>query len=328
MISQISKFSFINKLNSWKTDVWYYNTSVIDAAETIAVKKGYKIAYYEIEKNNKIVALLPLKYKKKNFFFSYSELLISKDLGIDNIELLIDWNQVDENIFYSLAKIFSKTELHHLKIVNKLIDSKLISSNRKVLFLETENHEIDFSKNFKQNIRTAKNRIEKNDSYNFSLINSENINFINEFESFTTNHINSKTTTSWKDDFFKQLLNKTQSNVNAKFIIYKLEINNKTVAGIFGWVKNNVFYFNQSYYFKEYSQYSPIILIIDDFCKNKHLIKEIKIFDFMRGTEKYKSNFTKKYYKVCNLEIRSSSYNLFFKLFKLVSLKWLKQKPQ
>ena len=311
MISKIPKNIFFDLLKLWQTNLWYYDENVINAAEKIAESKGFEISYFKIVENGNVIGLFPIKFKKRHCFFKYGEYLISKDLGIDNIELLIDWSKTDVRIFKSLEAIFTKIELHHLKSNVAYINTHYQVSSRKILFLDCKNHNSNYSKNFSQNIRTAKNRISKTGTFNFVFQESNQVNFFKKFNLFANNHFSNKNNSSWNDVFFRLLFDNkigSETNLNYKFLTCELQINDETVAGIFGWEQDGVFYFNQSFYIKEYAQFSPVVLIVDYFCENALKNYSITCFDFMRGTEKYKSNFAKEFYHIYNLEIRSSVY--------------------
>lgn len=319
MIYKIPKNIFFDLLEQWQTGIWYYSKNVIDAAENDALAKGYKVSYFKIVQNGDVVGLFPIKFKNRRFFFKYGEYLISKNLGIDNIELLIDWNKTDIRIFKLLESIFTKIELHHLKSNSGYTNTNYQVGARKILFLDVNSHNSNYSKNFRQNIRTAKNRMLKEGTFNFIIKESADTGFIENFNLFVNYHFANKRESTWNDRFFKLFIGKISNfdnNLNCKILTCELQINDKTVAGIFGWIENGVFYFNQSFYLKDYAQFSPVVLIIDFFCENAQKMFNISCFDFMRGTENYKTNFAKDFYQVYNLELRSSFYKRLLKLKK------------
>lgn len=311
MLNNISKSEFLLLLKQWNSKLWYYDDLVINAAELIAIEKGYKVLYYKFEQAGCVHALFPLRYKERRLFFKYGEYLISKDLGIDNIELLVNWNLARIEIFYELEKVFSKLSFNVLKFNSIFSDLRYKLFERKILYLDIPNRKSNYSKNFSQNIRTAKNRLEKSTKFTYHFNDSEQDGFMTIFNSFAIAHFKNKLHSTWLEPFYRlifQSRKRLATTLSARFVICELAINEEKVAGIFGWIDNGVFYFNQSYYKDEFATYSPVILVIEYCCEQLNKLFDVKTFDFMRGTEDYKSRFAKDFYAVQSFELTSPVY--------------------
>lgn len=306
----ISRTEFILGLKKQDIKDWYFHEVVLEAAEEIALKKGFKITYYEFSLKGEVIALIPFRFKYRRLFFKYGELLLSKELGIDNFNLMANWEHCGDTIISSLRRLFTKVSLNVL-LDQDYFERQAINS-RQILIMKINGRELFYSKNFKQGIRTAKNRASNLSDVDYKLVTSNEIGFANTLYEFSVNHYQTKVNSKWNYGFYKAIINQISPQNHDQlptFLILELYLEKKLVASIFGWIAKDTFYFNQSFYNESAKFYSPIILLIEKCCNILEKDFLVNYFDFMRGNEKYKLRFTSSYYKVFNLELTSSTYD-------------------
>lgn len=309
-IRVISRPEFILGIKKQDIKDWYFHDVVLKAAEEIALKKGFEITYYEFTLKGEVIALIPFRFKHRRLFFKYGEMLLSKDLGIDNFNLMANWEHHGDAIISSLRRLFTKVSLNVL--MNQDYFERQAINSRQILIMKINGRELIYSKNFKQSIRTANNRASNLLDVNYKLVTSNEIGFANTLYEFSVNHYQTKVNSKWDYEFYKAIINQISPQNHKQlptFLILELYLEKKLVASIFGWITKDTFYFNQSFYNESAKFYSPIILLIEKCCNILEKDYLVNYFDFMRGNEKYKLRFTSSYYKVFNLELTSSTYD-------------------
>jgi len=169
------------------------------------------------------------------------------------------------------------------------------------------------STNAKQNLRTAQNRLRKNNLHtDFSLLGRNDLEKI-DFQSlkriYKDRNRSKEGSQSWQSKLYVNLdsifkgypdMFDLMETLETDFSLGVLRINGNLAAYFFGFCKKQSIEINRVAIVHEYKFYSPGILLFHEFIKN-HISKGLRVVDLTVGDEKYKYDLGGKTHEVFNI---------------------------
>lgn len=156
---------------------------------------------------------------------------------------------------------------------------------------------LSLSSNFRQDIRTQYNHLEKSGLlHSFSSKEMDIEVLLNSLINIHLNDIASKNKTSFLKtemgrNFLKEIINKFEKQGWIR--INMMHINDKIAAYALGFKYGNKYYYWNIGKDNNFSHFSPGKLLLQHMLKEKFLKKSIEEFDLLRGEEDYKYRWTK-----------------------------------
>lgn len=312
--------------NSNNTNHSFQRIEIIKACNSIYYKlrRQSVISFFVVYKNDNLVLIAPLRIKKQiayiagyyammdynDFIYNEKMELSSQKEAIEGLMNFLRKKKIKE-IRFNFVDINSNT----YKILNELDLLHNISEVTNVCITIPEKYDTYFntlSKQTKQNIRTARNRLKKDD-------------FKIQFDWYAESTTNKKMKKINKKDTLLYLLrqkNKYRRNYIHNFyikyfhyatvvsnndfcIIAELKINNELAGFYKGYLNGNKdsIEIPRLAINEKYSHYSPGILLIDESIKYISSKTKIKRFDLCRGSEIYKIRMGGNENITCNFSV-------------------------
>lgn len=280
----------------------------------ILKNKGKMNFYVVFDKDNPII-VAPIFIKKKTAtiagtdeFFDYVDLFYRMDIKKEELKkaffILIDflkkhgissirWNYIPED---SISREF----LQSLKVEYKQIDNTNIS------FMRYEDYLSSLSKSTKQNLRTAENRL-KRDDRKFELLSNLKNSLPDRILQQCIDIYCERQREKYGKGFFNQLMIKTfnystEMLRKQKGVIIVLTIDNNVAAFMFGYINS----IRKSYEVpklaisEEYSFYSPGMILVNRSIQMFAETTDIRLLDLCRGIEQYKMKMGGEIYHTYN----------------------------
>lgn len=275
-----------------------------------------EVAYYIAYEENEPLIIMPVERKRNEAailgvyeYFDFADIFYRDD--VDNIQL--------QRAFSELLGYLKSVDIHKLcwnYLPNDSKSKELLLNNKFVPILEVDNVIIRFddyqshikslSKSTRQNLRTAENRLKK-DEKNCRLISNYN----GPIEHHIINGCIDIYFRRQKDKYGKDLLNQFMiKTINYSTLMMKknkgclmvLEIEGKVAAFMFGYInqEKNSYEVPKLAVNDDYAFYSPGMVLINrtlEYFENKTTIRAL---DLCRGTEDYKLKMGGEIYKTYN----------------------------
>ena len=260
-------------------------------------------------KQDKPFFLIPL-YKINFFFYTelrymgdplndYNQPLIDPRVNISQDEIDDIWNKIFNESKCDLINLNrEKNDIHNFRYLSKFKKNNNIGGHYSDILTEWDFFYIDKkSKKARYNLKRQEKQLSKLGLINYTIKESENIDFflekMIEFKSsfYSKNNIkNIFISITFKKkfiQFYKNLNEKKLLSINC------LYLNNKIIAIHIGYIYKNSFYYIFPSYNLKYKEYSPGILLLK-FIMEHTFNNNFSKFDFTIGDEEYKSSWSNK----------------------------------
>lgn len=168
------------------------------------------------------------------------------------------------------------------------------------------------SKSVKQNIRTAYNRLKRDElDYKLTIVDrndTANIDFNKLKELYALRNVHRKEEHNWKVKLFQSLNNSFSAQVDmfeletlkqTDFTLGLLEFKNELAAYFFGFERNGKIEINRVVINEAFKFYSPGMILFNEYIKIA-FEQDIKVIDLTNGDEKYKFDLGGKIHNVYN----------------------------
>lgn len=277
------------------------------------------MVFYVVSDESDVLIIAPVFIKKKivtvagtDEFFDYVDLFYRMDVGKKHLRCAFDslmgffrsngisvvrWNFIPEE---SISRDFLLDLQCEIKQTN----------NIEIPFLKYEDYLLMLSKSTKQNLRTAENRLRR-ENKSFKLLSSLSDYFSDEILQQCIDIYCARQREKYGKGLLNQLMIKT-FNYSTEMLrkrmgfILALTIDGNVAAFMFGYINNT----RKSYEVpklaisKEYAFYSPGMILINKTIQLFADKTDIRILDLCRGTEQYKINMGGKVYHTYNYTIK------------------------
>lgn len=302
-------------------DMTYYQSykwNVIVQRFTPRYKGICRLLYVVVKLDESIVLIAPLWLITNSFLFvnkkgayiagrrGWSDYLnfIYANCSNDVFKVLFDYihNELHLN-FCCLEQIKENTKLYAYLKQNMTFDKDSSITCVSLMIPDTiDSYKLKLSKNSKQNIRTAHNRLNKDSKFiTFSFNDCPNLKICTSMREERVMIKNEMKIYSLKD-----LINYLKGKLKSKFMIsfpsYLPFFEDKSLRFISAYIDGELaayFCYGLDEYHQEavlmavgtnhtFSKYSPGILALYAYVSNQILCKEVLLLDFTRGDEKYK----------------------------------------
>lgn len=294
---------------------------------------NYKLYIILIKHNDNILGFCPLMKIRKLLYteirfiaynwYSYMDFIISNEYREKSLECLISYlKYMKGNYVYNFDSI-SETSKNLNILMSYLIKDKVRYFTKAI-----ESRYIDINggsfedyyktrskhNSIKQIIKT-KQKLSKLGNLNYGKLNNERLDeiFILHEKRWKSKINGSKFSVGESREFFKQLALKDSYPFNAD--IYSLLFNDKLIAFVYAIKYNGRFLFYRVAHDDDFAKYCPGLLIIYEVVKNA-FDEKFKIFDFSRGFERYKEEWTGKLVNVESFTFSNSGFVSSLILFK------------
>lgn len=284
-------------------------------------------------KTNDICAIFPLLLEEKGnmllyrpwgVMFGYPQPIISSTICDSHLQNLLSYLKAKHKrivIDFGPSKIDWYSEIEFEKLYTQIPKfHAVLQIKRDAPFIDLNKGRIPASQNLSQNIRTAQNRIKKDNKtfeFHFNVLDSaQRSNLLKTYESL---HLNrwpkSNFNQSEYSEFHKRLFLHENSTV-----ISSLVIDSSISAIALGTIKLNTFFLFGICFNPSFTKYSPGILLLNELTSSLKS-KSINTFDFMNDLEGYKTKWT----SLVNVRYQ---YIFFSSFYDFIKFKWtlLKQK--
>ncbi|NCP83570.1 MAG: GNAT family N-acetyltransferase [Bacteroidetes bacterium] len=315
-----SKLTYFSSLEWHQVVLGFYRN-------TFLTKKINKLIYFTVSLNSnpeiKILGFFYISIKKEGRVINFSHLLGPSDyydfVSEDTISAIMITNVIKQ-----IQKDFKVTEIRfaHIKATSKIIDAiiDIGDFNKTALDCVAINLPGDYeiylqslSKSVKQNLRTAYNRMQKN-NIELKLIvqgkdNYESIDFNVLKNKYQERNAYRKEKLIWKSRIFKKvdcLFSKEldmfdfEQIKNTDFTLAILEFNGELAAYFFGFKRLNKIEINRVVINDMFKFYSPGMLLLNEFIK-EGIKEKLEIIDLTVGDEKYKYDLGGKTHEIFNI---------------------------
>lgn len=286
----------------------------------------YKLTYFVVKDQNETVLLIGFffirnKWNKKYLNFThlvgpsdYYDLIYSDDFDgalIPNVieQILNDYKASG----FCISNI--KSDSKFLLAVSAMERIKFDKLNCVSIELPDsyDSYVSLLSKNARQNLRTAQNRLMKNNlNLKFTLFGNKDLHEINfpELKALYKQRNKGKYQKSnWKSKLYSNIDNLFRDGVDmfdlkelreTDFTLGKLEIDNELAAYFFGFTIVNRIEINRVVINDKFAFYSPGILLLNEFIKSM-IGKNLRIVDLTVGDEKYKYDLGGNTHEIFNI---------------------------
>ena len=309
---------------TWRGGHYCYNIELLEEVKdgpykirNILKNRG-KMAFYVVYDASEPLIIAPIFAKNKivtvagtDEFFDYVDLFYRRDIEKgclkDAFASLMDFFRSRGNFVvrwnYIPEESISREFLLDSKCKFKLID------NTEISFLKYENYLSMLSKSTKQNLRTAENRL-KRENKTFKLLSSLCEPLSDEILQQCIDIYCERQREKYEKGLFNQLMIKTfnystEMLRKRKGIIMALTIDENVAAFMFGYI-NDV---RKSYEVpklaisEKYAFYSPGMILVNRSIQLFADMTDIRVLDLCRGTEQYKIKMGGKIYHTYNCTI-------------------------
>lgn len=309
---------------TWQGGHYCYNIELLEEVKdgpykirNILKNRG-KMAFYVVYDESEPLIIAPIFAKNKivtvagtDEFFDYVDLFYRRDVEKgclkDAFASLMDFFRTHGNSVvrwnYIPEESISREFLLDSKYEFKLID------NTEISFLKYENYLSMLSKSTKQNLRTAENRL-KRENKTFKLLSSICEPLSDEILQQCIDIYCERQREKYEKGLFNQLMIKTfnystEMLRKRKGIIMALTIDENVAAFMFGYI-NDV---RKSYEVpklaisEKYAFYSPGMILVNRSIQLFADMTDIRVLDLCRGTEQYKIKMGGKIYHTYNCTI-------------------------
>lgn len=312
--------SYFASLNWHKVVLEFFN-------DTYLTKRIFTLHYYKVNctanSNAFMIGFFFFNKVKKTLHFShllgpsdYYEFLSTEtfdnELVLQTFSLLkhdfkakkIFFNHIkDETLVYTFKTKFPNVSVNEVSCVGIAIPTD------KKMYLDS------LSKNVRQNIRTACNRLDR-DGKNISMITTDATSFsYKEFlklrDLYFRRNTSKKQVVHWKSKCYKMLdclfqhpkdLFETKALSKQKYTLVKLQIDDEIAAYFFGFKNNTSMVVNRVVINDEFKFYSPGLLLISTFIQDAKNT-DLTYFDLTVGDEKYKFDLGGTIHPIFNITI-------------------------
>jgi hypothetical protein len=292
-------------------------------------KKLLKLQYFSVKSIDSQIAVIGFFFvnrygAKKNIQFShilgpsdyYDFVYNTNNMSFTDLKEIIKSIQSD----YNATRVSISMVKEDSIVANTLLNDDRISKIKlpAVAIKLEENYDQylqSLSKSVKQNIRTAYNRLKRDElDYKLTILNrseAESIDFKKLKELYTLRNGFRKEKHNWKVKLFQTLNNSFNEPVDmfdlsalkqTDFTLGILEFNNELAAYFFGFKQNNKIEINRVVINETFKFYSPGMVLFNEYIKIA-FEQNLKIIDLTNGDEKYKFDLGGKIHNVYNATI-------------------------
>jgi CelD/BcsL family acetyltransferase involved in cellulose biosynthesis len=293
----------------------------------------YKLYIILIKHNDNILGFCPLMKIRKLLYTeirfisyrwcSYMDFIISNEYREQTLEYLISYlRYMKGNYVYSLDGIFETSKNLNI-LMSYLIKGKVRYFTRAIearyIDINGGNFEDYYKTRSKHNsikqVIQTKRKLSKLGELNYGKLDNERINeiFILHEKRWKKKLNGSTFSVGESREFFKQLV--LNDSHPFKVDIYSLLFNDKLIAFVYAIKYNGRFLFYRVAHDDDFSKYRPGLLIIYEVVKNA-FYENFKIFDFSKGFERYKGEWTDNLVNVNGVTFANSSLISTLILFK------------
>lgn len=312
--------------NTYFTSLYWHNIVLSFYKDAFLTKKKYKPIYFHYSFNDNTTVLgffyISKTMKGNTITFGhllgpsdYYDLVYSPTVTLEQLQMLINQIQFDFNAQIIQFEHLKSTSKFYQAIVNMpMVISTPLSCVAISLPEEYDDYYASLSKSVRQNIRTAYNRLEKNNLKIqlelFEKGDSELIDWEQLKQLYYSRNDFRKEKKYWKSKLY-YFLNygfKNEKDMfsykaiqKTDFKLVVLKINQEIAAYFFGFNIQESVEINRVVINNQFKFFSPGLLLFNEFIKSE--ISQLKCIDLTVGDEKYKFDLGGKIHCIYNLKL-------------------------
>jgi hypothetical protein len=291
-------------------------------------KQLLKIQYFSVENANSQIIVVGFFFinrygSKKRMQFShilgpsdYYDFVYNNDVTASDVKEIIDTIQKDFNATRVSISMVKESSI----IANDLLQDDTIQKIKlpcvAIELMDSYEHYLQsLSKSVKQNIRTAYNRLKRDDlECKLTILNkndSFNIDFKKLKDLYVLRNDSRKEKHNWKAQIFQGLNNAFSREVDmfdlselkqTDFTLGLLEFKNEVAAYFFGFERNGKIEINRVVINEVFKFYSPGMILFNEYIKIA-FEQDLKVIDLTNGDEKYKFDLGGSIHNVYNINL-------------------------